>query len=200
MGKRIAARGSLVAMKLVRAITLRLKKVGASLLTSLNISGEENAMTDIPSRSFGSNISWFCKNDTDLLNLFNKNFPLPNQASWNVLSPSNSVSMKVISVLWMQHLEMFKWLQIRKERKHVGKIGVTLSDIWDWSLGYRMPHTRSEFGASHALQLVYTQADMVKENNLQLAQYLGSSSSLEIRSLWPMKATTSKHKDTKRYF
>ena len=74
--KCLAARGSLVAMQLVRALTLRLKKAGASPLTSFHISGEENFMTDIPSRSFGSNISWFCKNDTDLRKHFNKNFPL----------------------------------------------------------------------------------------------------------------------------
>ena len=76
--KILAARGSLVEMQLVRALTLILKKSGASPLTPLHISGEENYMTDIPSRSFGSNLSWFCKNDTDLLNSFNKNFPLPN--------------------------------------------------------------------------------------------------------------------------
>ena len=56
--------------------------------------GEENSMTDIPSRSFGSNLSWFCKNETDLLNLFNKHFPLPNQASWTTFSPSNAVTKR----------------------------------------------------------------------------------------------------------
>ena len=68
-------------MQLVQALTLQLKKAGASPLTPLHIAGEENPMTNIPSRLFGSNLAWFCKNDTDLLNLFNKNFPLPNQAS-----------------------------------------------------------------------------------------------------------------------
>ena len=124
-------------------------------------------MMDIPSRLFGSNLAWFCKNDTDLLNLFNKNFPLPNQASWTVLSPSNTVSMKVISVLRMQHVEMGKWLQLKKSRKKCLKFGVTLSDLWEWSLGYRIIHTIREFGASQALELAYTRVDMVKENNLQ---------------------------------
>ena len=101
--KRLTARGSLVAMQLVRALTLQLKDPWASPLTPLHISGEENAMRDIPSRSFGSNISWFCKTDTDLLKTFNKKSPFPNQASWTVFSPSNTVSMKVISVLRMQH-------------------------------------------------------------------------------------------------
>ena len=101
--KRLTARGSLVAMKLVRALTLRLKKAGASPLTHLHIAGEENSMTDITSRSFGGNLAWFCKNDNDLLNLFNKIFPLPNQDSWTVFIPSDSEIMKFILVLWMKH-------------------------------------------------------------------------------------------------
>ena len=71
-------------------------------------------MTDIPSRSFVSNMYWFCKNDTDLIKVFNKDFSLPNQASWTVFSPSNAASMKVISVLRMQHFEMGEWLQLKK--------------------------------------------------------------------------------------
>ena len=73
--KCLSARVSLAAMKLVRALTLRLKKAGASPLKPLNIAGEENSMTDITSRSFGINLAWFCKNDTDLLKMFNKNPP-----------------------------------------------------------------------------------------------------------------------------
>ena len=45
--KHLSARRSLVAMQLVEALTQRLKKSGASLLTPLYISGEENSMTDI---------------------------------------------------------------------------------------------------------------------------------------------------------
>ena len=59
--KRLAARGSLVSMQLVLSLTLQLKKSGASPLMPLHISREENAMTDIPSRLFGSNLSWFLK-------------------------------------------------------------------------------------------------------------------------------------------
>ena len=146
-------------------------------------------MTDIPSHLFGSNLSWFCKNDTDLLNLFNVNFPLPNQASWTVFSPSNAVSMRVISVLWIHHFEMDEWIQLKKSGKHVGKIGVPLSDLWEWSLGYRMPRTSSELGASQASQLAYARVAMVKENKFQLAQSLGRSRLLARRSLWPMKET-----------
>ena len=68
-------------------------------------------------------------------------------------------------MLQMQHFEMGEWLQLKKAGKHVGKNGVPLSDLWELSLGYRMPRTSSEFGASQALQLVYARAAMVKGKN-----------------------------------
>ena len=144
-------------------------------------------MTDIPSRSFGSNTYWFCKNDTDLLNLFNKIFSLPNQNSWTVFRPSNVGSMKVISVMLMQNFEMGEWLQLKKAGKHVGKICGLLSDLWEWSLGYRISHTSSKFGASQASKLAYARATMVKANKLSLAQSLGRYQPLAQLSLWPMK-------------
>ena len=51
-----------------------------------------------------------------------ENPPLTNQASWTVFIPSNAASMKVISVLRMQNLEMGEWLQLKKPGKHVGKL------------------------------------------------------------------------------
>ena len=47
--KRLASMGSVIAMQIVRALTLRLKRAGASLLTPLRIAGEENYMTDVTS-------------------------------------------------------------------------------------------------------------------------------------------------------
>ena len=194
--KRLLERGQLVAMQVVQALALQLKKAGESPLTPLHISGEENAMMDITSRLFGSNPSQFCKNDTDLLNFFNTHLPFPNQASWNVFRPSSTVSMNIISVLLMNHFEMREWLQLKKAGKHVGKIGVSLSALWEWSLGYRMPRTRRNFGASQASQLAYTWAAMVEANKLQLAQYLGRSRLLIRRSIWPMKEKPPRHKAT----
>ena len=83
--------------------------------------------------------------------------------------------MKVISVLRMQHFEMGEWLQLKKAGENDGKIGVPLSDLWECSLGYRMPHTSSKLGASQASQLAYAWVAMVEENKFQLAQYLGRS-------------------------
>ena len=102
--KRLAVRGTLVEMQLVLEVTLGLNNSGASPLTPLHIAGKENSMTDNSSRSFGCNLSWFCKNVTDLLNLFNTNLPLPNQAPSTVFRPSNAVSMKIISASRIKHL------------------------------------------------------------------------------------------------
>ena len=130
-------------MQLVRALVLRFKTSGASPLTPLQISGEENYMKDIPSRSFGSNPYWFCKDDTDLLNLFNKHFRFPNQASWAIISPSSAVSMKVISVLRMKHFEMGECLKLKNSVKHVENFGVTSSELLALATGCHMPAASS---------------------------------------------------------
>ena len=59
---------------------------------------------------------------------------------------------------------MGEWLQLKKSGKHVGKIGVPLSDLCEWSLGYSMPRTSSKFVASQDSHLAYARSDMVKEN------------------------------------
>ena len=81
-------------------------------------------------------------------------------------------------MLWMQHFEIGEWLQLKKAVKNVGKFGVLLSNLWEWSLGYSMPRNSSNFGASQASHLAYVRAAMVKENKLQLEQSLGHS--------WPL--------------
>ena len=65
-------RGSLVSMQVMQELALILQNAGESPLKTLQIYGEENSMTDIPSHSFGSNPSWSCKNDIDLLNFSTK--------------------------------------------------------------------------------------------------------------------------------
>jgi hypothetical protein len=75
--QRLASQQSPIAMQLLRALALRLHINRASPLTPLHISGVHNAMTDIPSRSFGSEPKWFCQTDADLRTLFNTLFPLP---------------------------------------------------------------------------------------------------------------------------
>lgn len=97
----MAARDSLVADQLLRLLSLRLKINRVLPLTPLHIEGKKNALTDVPSRLFGSNPKWFCQNNSQLLTLFNEMFPLPNQNSWTVFQLTSEISMCVISLLRM---------------------------------------------------------------------------------------------------
>jgi hypothetical protein len=110
--RKMAAKGSKVADQLLRALCLRMKQRNISPLTSLHIPGKKNAMTDIPSRSFGSEKKWHCKTDSELLTLFNASFPLPSQNSWTVFRPSSGIKHRIISALRQQALEMDEWRQL----------------------------------------------------------------------------------------
>ena len=107
--QRMATRSEGVAGELLRALILRMQASGVSPLTTLHVPGKLNAMTDIPSRSFGSEPKWHCISDTDLLNLFNHSFPLPKQSSWTVYSPSFALCTRVLSVLRMKRMPMEEW-------------------------------------------------------------------------------------------
>ena len=149
----MAARGSLVAGQLLRALALRLKARRTSPLTPQHISGTKNQMTDIPSCSFGSVKAWHCETHKDLLVLFNKTFPLPQQTSWTVYQPSSEIITKVISVLQMTVFSLDEWWRLSPLGRNSGVVGPGMSDIWDLTLVYRMSHTADGSKASRALQL-----------------------------------------------
>jgi hypothetical protein len=107
--RRMAAKGSLVAGQLLRALALRMKVQGVSPLTPLHIEGKCYAMTDIPSCFFGSEPKWFCKSNADLCDLFNKKFPLPTQQSWTVFHVSTDLFTKGLSILRMEVSTMEEW-------------------------------------------------------------------------------------------
>jgi hypothetical protein len=67
---RLGSRRSSVAENLIQALALRLKLQRACPLTPIHIEGDRNAISDVPSRSFGSNPAWKCDTDDTLLTLF----------------------------------------------------------------------------------------------------------------------------------
>ena len=181
---RMATQSEGVVGELLRALALRLDKSGISPLTTLHVPGRQNAMTDIPSRSFGSEHKWHCKSDTDLLNLFNSSFPLPNQASWTVYRPTLNLCMKVLSVLRTRRMTMEEWKQLPKRGKHIGEIGRPSSHLWEWTLSYRQNPTGTKSDASRDLQRSKERAITVKEEKLKLAQSLARSRPLARRLRW----------------
>ena len=182
--KRLASRSSLVAAQLVRALALRLAKAKASPLTPLHIAGKRNAMTDIPSRSFGSEPQWFCTTDADLLRLFNKKFPLPEQRSWTVFRLTSEISTKVISVLRMQLSTLAEWRRLRTAGAHTGAIGAPMSHLWEWSLHFRVNPTPAGSEPSQASQLESERATTAEAARSQLQQSLRLSQPLARRSQW----------------
>ena len=190
--QKLASKRSVVAAQLVRALALRVKKQGAAPLTALHISGVENAITDVPSRSFGSESKWHCRNNDELLTLFNAKFPLPQQNSWTVFQPTNEIFMRVCSVLRMKHSTLEEWRRLPKTGKHIGPIGVPLSGLWEWTLRYRTPHSITASDASPDLQPLQELATLVEENKSKLGQSLQQLLPLERRSCWPMVPTQPK--------
>jgi hypothetical protein len=164
---RLAAKGSLVAGELLRALALRMKAKQVSPLTTLHIAGQDNAMTDIPSRSFGSEEKWYCKTDADLLTLFNDAYPLPNQNSWTVFQISFEISMRVISVLRMQAFGMAEWRRLPKLGTHIGQVGRATSNLWEWTLSYRTPRLSKQSGQSQDSPQEFVLEDLVAEESLK---------------------------------
>ncbi len=80
----MACQSSLIAEQLICVLALWINSQQSCPLTTLHITGDQNTMTDIPLRSFGSKPKWHFKNEHDLLTFFNLSFPLPNKNSWSV--------------------------------------------------------------------------------------------------------------------
>ena len=183
--QRLAAKHSRVAMQLVRALALRLQISKASPLTPLHIAGVDNSMTDIPSRSFGSEPKWLCNTHYDLLTLFNNTFPLPNQASWTVYHPSSAITTRVTSILRMQHFTADEWRRLPKAGKNIGCVGCPTSHLWEWTLTYKKPTSNIEHEHSPALPHASDKEPMDADGKSKLAESLAHSRPLARRFPWP---------------
>jgi len=164
-----------------------MKKRGSSPLTPLHIPGSENQMTDIPLRSFGSERKWHCREDSDLFTLFKSKFPLPKQVSWTVFRPTKEICMKILSILRMRVTTMEGWTQPPRIGKHIGRIGAPMSNLWEWSLRYRIPHLCTKSMHSRDLQQCSKLDTTVAENKSKLQQSLALSRPLDRRSMCSIK-------------
>ena len=189
---RLATRSSPVALQLLRALALRLQMERASPLTSLHIPGKQNSITDIPSRSFGSDPHWFCNTDDDLCSLFDATFPLPSQASWNVYRIAPAICTRVISALRMQASSTDAWRRLPRRGTYGGPIGSPMSDLWDWTLTYRTSSTSTKYEHSVDSQDASEQDTTAADAKSQLQQSLARSRPLERRSPWHVEPTLQK--------
>jgi hypothetical protein len=188
--RRMAAKGSKVADQLLRALALRMKQRHVSPLTPLHIAGSKNAMTDIPSRSFGSEKKWHCKSDDDLLTLFNNSFPLPNQNSWTVYRPSSAITSRIMSVLANEVLEMDEWRRLPRPGKHIGAIGNGTASLWEWTLSFREESaTTNSPGQSSASWEWSEKESLAMDAKSELRRFQQRSLPLTRRSLWPLDSS-----------
>jgi hypothetical protein len=141
----------------------------------MHIEGKRNAISDVPSRSFGSNPKWMCKTDEDLLTLFNSMFPLQMQKSWTVHRPNCVVVMRMISILQMKPFALDNWRQLPKVGQHVGNIGAHTSDQWEWINTYSRYPLAKQSDASQALQPEPEQDTMEKDDRCKVALSLAQS-------------------------
>jgi hypothetical protein len=187
--QRLASKSSQVAMQLIRALALRLQVTKASPLTTLHIAGQDNAMTDVPSRSFGSTARWYCPTDTQFLTLYNNLFPLPNQESWTAYRLSSKARMRVISILQMKDFSMAEWRRLPKPATPIGPIGSSLSNLWAWTHTYRTHPTSPGSDSSPALPHSSEREMREEAGRSQLQQSLRRSQPLARRSPWPLGTT-----------
>jgi hypothetical protein len=188
----MACCSSLVAEQLIRVLALRFNLQKVCLITTLHIAGDQKSMTNIPSRSFGSEQKWHFKSELDLLNFFNCHFTLPLQNSWTVCQPTSAIATHVISVLQMTPFTLDDWRQLPAAGKNIGSTGKSTRLLWEWTLTFRVPTSKNGSDSSPGSRHESEQAIMVTENKLKTAQSVAGLRPLGRRLLWPVTPTLPK--------
>ncbi len=161
----------------------------------LHIVGDQNSMTDIASRLFGSESKWHFKSDSTLLTFFNFNFTLPNQNSWTVCQPTSGVATCAISVLRIMPFTLDNWRRLPAAGKNIGITGKSMRRLWEWTLTFRIPTSQNGSDSSPALRHKSAQATMVMETKPKIAQSVVCLRPLARRSRWPVTPTLLKLQD-----
>ena len=182
--QRLAAKHSSVAMSLIRALALRLQITKTSPLIPLHIAGVNNAMTDIPSRSFGSENKWHCRTDEQFLTLFSSTFPLPSQESWTLYRLSSAISTRVTSILQMQDFTADEWRRLPRIGKNIGTVGSPTSHLWEWTHIYKKQTTPSPSEQLPDSPLESEVERMDGDDKLKLVQSIARSRPLARRFPW----------------
>jgi hypothetical protein len=188
----MACRSSLVAEQLIRVLTLRFNLQKVCPITTLHIAGDQNSMTDIPSRLFRSEHKWHFKSEHDLLTFFNCNFTLPSQNSWTVCQPTSAIAMRVISVLRMTPFTLDDWRRLPAAGKNIGITGKSTRRLWEWTLTFRVPTSKSGSDSYPGSQQESEQAIMATENKSKIAQSVARLRPLGRRLRWPVTPTLPK--------
>ncbi len=168
--QQMAARSSLIAEQLIQVLALQFNIQKVCPITMLHIAGDQNAMTDIPSRLFGSKPKWHFQSEEALLTFFNSTFPLPTQNWWTVCQPTSAIAIHMISVFWTMPFTLDDWRQLPAAGKNIGTTGRSMRHLWEWTLIYRIPYCQSNSDFSPDLQHESAQDIMAKKTKSRIAQ------------------------------
>ena len=187
--QRMASRSSLIAEQLIRVLALRINNQRSCPLTTLHISGDQNAMTDIPSRSFGSVPKWHFKTDDDLLTFFNSSFPLPQKNSWSVCQPTSKIAMRVTSILRTVPFTLDDWRRLPAVAKNIGTAGKPMRSLWEWTHIFRIRASEHECELSPDSWHASARDTLVRESKSNIARSVARLQPLARRSRWPATTT-----------
>jgi len=191
--ERMSSKKSIVAGRILRILSIRMRHCRASPLTPLHIPGVHNRIADIPSRSFGYKKEWHFELDTDFLHFFNKLFPLPNQGCWQLFNLRPTITSRVISLLLQPHAQMHVWLRLPKLGESIGNTGRCMQNLFEHVLTL----TRDEQAIQQkSMSLGVSQhgsaQDIMAEGNKSpWQQYVQLSRPLARRSQWTQDTTHS---------
>ena len=189
--KRLTSTRSQTAAALIRVLSLRLRLAKASPLIPMHIPGPQNAISDIPSRSFGKHVKWHFKTDNDLLTFFNQHFPLPSQNCWSVYQLPKKLCSRVISILQTHSTAMHEWNRLPKQRTSTSQRGFPMPNLWEWTLTCRKstPSTESKSEPCSDLEQESRQATMATTARLELHRSIQLSRPLARRFPWTGSTT-----------
>ena len=156
--QRMACRSSLVAEKLIRVLALHFNIQKVCPITTLHIAGDQN----------WSEQKWHFKSEHDLLTFFNRNFMLPTKNSWTVCQPTSAIATRVISVLRMTSFTLDDWMRLPAAGKNIGITGKGMWRLWEWTLTFRVPASKSGSDYYPGLQHESELAIMVTETKSKL--------------------------------
>jgi hypothetical protein len=130
--QRMTSSKSRIGHRLVRALMMRINP-----LVTVSIQGFRNAMADVASRSFGPGSktlsTTFDTPNLSFLQSFNAEFPLEQNASWQLFRLSSKLSSLVFSELQTQPQSMDSWRRPTRKGNVIGVPGPNFASTVTWT-------------------------------------------------------------------
>jgi hypothetical protein len=105
-------------------------------------------------------------------------FPLPNQNSWTIFHLNCKVVTCVTSALQTTPFDLAKWRGLPKVRRHIGKIGAPMSNLWGWIRTLTTHPSKPKCNASRDLPSAYNQNSLDRDDRYKVVQSLRQSQPL----------------------